>query len=91
MRELHLDGCEKINDAALASLILKTRREIDYPSEHEFFNSEGSVYLHDFSNIAITKEEMSKTLKEIGEGGVRGLEVLSLAECRNISDQGIIK
>ena len=47
--------------------------------------------MHDFSSIAITKEEMTKTLKDIGEGGVRGLEILSLAECRNISDLGVMK
>ena len=30
-----------------------------------------------------------KNLRSISKGGTRGLEVLSLAECRNIYDTGI--
>lgn len=88
LRELYLDGCEKVNDQALSSLTMRSRRDIEIPTIHEFFNLEGQIYIHDFSSIAITKEEMKNTLKDVGEGGVRGLEVLSLAECRNVSDVG---
>ena len=59
------------------------------PNKNEFFNCNGSINIHNFSTIAITQEEMSKTLEDISYSGVRGLEVLSLAECRNISDAGI--
>ena len=91
LRELYLDGCEKISDNALVSLTFKTRREVNLPEINEFFNTKGEIYIHDFSSIAISNEEKINTLKEIGEGGARGLEVLSLAECRNITDTGITK
>jgi hypothetical protein len=32
---------------------------------------------------------MISTLKDISAGGARGLEILSLAECRNITDSGV--
>lgn len=32
---------------------------------------------------------MGQTMQEISQGGARGLEVISLAECRNIYDAGV--
>ena len=32
---------------------------------------------------------MKTIMHDIGKGGARGLEVISLAECRNIFDAGI--
>lgn len=55
---------------------------------NNFFSGRG-VYIHNFSEIASTVEEMRLTMTEIGKGGARGLEVISLAECRNISDTGV--
>ena len=38
LRELYLDGCDKINDSALLALVGRTRREIEMP-EGEYSNS----------------------------------------------------
>ena len=37
-----------------------------------------------------TGEEIRGALTKIGKGGARGLEVLSMAECRNINDAGVV-
>jgi len=37
------------------------------------------------------KPTEKRIFKHISRGGLRGLQVLSLAECRNLSDSGIVK
>lgn len=41
LRELYLDGCDKINDAALLSLMGRTRRDLDLPEEDSLYSSSG--------------------------------------------------
>lgn len=42
--------------------------------------------MHNFSSIIHTSDEMNHLMEEIAVGGTRGLEVISLAECKNIQD-----
>ena len=42
--------------------------------------------MHNFTSIVHSKEEMSSLMEDIALGGTRGLEVISLAECKNIQD-----
>lgn len=89
LRELYLDGCDKVNDSALANLVSKGKKEHERPEFAQFFSLQGNIYLHDFSSIAVNQEEMHQIVTDISIGGARGLEVLSLAECRNVFDAGI--
>jgi hypothetical protein len=52
LRELYLDGCDKINDHALANLTMSVQREIEIPDLEQYFSPAGNVYLHNFSSIA---------------------------------------
>jgi hypothetical protein len=45
--------------------------------------------LKNFTCLAETKEQFRQIMEQVGQGGARGLEVISLAECKNINDNGI--
>lgn len=89
LRELYLDGCDKINDQAIANLVQKKTKEYKQPEVASYFSQDGSLYIHDFNSIVTTHEEMVQTIQDIGVGGAHGLEIISLAECKNINDVGI--
>lgn len=42
--------------------------------------------MHNFTSIVHSKEEMNVLINDISLGGARGLEVISIAECKNIQD-----
>jgi len=83
LKELYLDGCEKINDLAIIALTSKAK----YPKDPPPYSGLDPQMVKDYS----TAEEMNRALKRIGKGGTRGLEVLSLSECRNIYDAGVVQ
>lgn len=56
LRELYLDGCDKINDNALLALAGKTRREMELPEPSDLYSSQGHIYLKDFSSLAVNYE-----------------------------------
>lgn len=68
LRELYLDGCDKINDQALANLVMRRQNKdmISIPSVEEmdqYFNPDGSIYIHNFQSIASsTNEELIFTI-----------------------------
>jgi hypothetical protein len=64
LRELYLDGCDKINDQALSYLIQPKSIPPELPDMNKFFSGHGA-YIHNFAQIAVTQEEMMRTLLEI--------------------------
>ena len=42
--------------------------------------------MHNFTSIVHSHDEMNNLMNEIAIGGARGLEVISIAECKNIQD-----
>mmetsp|Transcript_23532 Transcript_23532/g.31561 ORF Transcript_23532/g.31561 Transcript_23532/m.31561 type:complete len:127 (+) Transcript_23532:1725-2105(+) len=83
LKELYLDGCEGINDEALFRLT-KPREGGAYarPQVHD-------ASMTELRQLAHSDVDFMKMCAEIGMGGVRSLEVLSLSECRQITDNGI--
>jgi hypothetical protein len=51
LRELYLDGCDKINDAAIMNLASKTTKRVITDAEQEHLDS-GNMCLHHFSSLA---------------------------------------
>ena len=77
LKELYLDGCENVDDDALKSLVSK------YPNR----KPESLKRLEENDNFAPFMDfEMDEDLK----GGARGLRVISIAECRRVTENGII-
>ena len=66
LRELYLDGCEKITDVALQHLVGKQKTYINsngvevlthpIPDVDSFFYNSGQFYLHDFNCLATDHE-----------------------------------
>lgn len=69
----------------------RTRRELELPEEDALYSSTGQIHLKDFSSLAVNQEDLMHIIKDVSVGGARGLEILSLAECRNIFDTGVIQ
>jgi len=90
LKEIYLDGCENINDDAL--LKLTKPRQNAYPrpdlSKYRICDLLVSEQLRE---LACSAEELRKLIMEIGLSGTRALEVISLSECRQITDNGIGK
>lgn len=92
LRELYLDGCDKVTDQSLSYLVGKsTKREANYASmiEQKYQDFNSSLQMQSFSSLATTHEEYSKVINRVSHGGARGLELISLAECKGINDTGI--
>ena len=88
LKELYLDGCEQINDAALTKL---TKPRADGLYTNIDFERQKL-------NHSILKQYMEATVSgsrelilNIQRSGVGGLEAISLSECRQISESGILK
>jgi hypothetical protein len=79
LREIYLDGCEKINDEALLKLT-KPRAYILQPSK------DVPKFLLKMCSDA---DSTRRILTSMMQSGTRGLKTISLAECRNITDVGI--
>ena len=88
LKELYLDGCEKITDQALVKL---TRpREIPFPvPDLDIFVNKNETLRKQLSSYAYDILEYNKLITSVTQCGSRALEVISLAECRHISDSGI--
>ena len=87
LKELYLDGCEQISDDALFKLTKPQesgRARIKMP---EYFDTN----ITELRQIANSDVDFQKMTAEISLGGVRSLEVLSLSECRQITDKGITR
>lgn len=51
LRELYLDGCDKINDTAIQNLTSKaSKRVINKPDQEQL--DHGNICLHNFSSLA---------------------------------------
>ena len=48
-------------------------------------------YIHQSNEIVEETYTDERVFHHLSRGGLRGLQVLSLAECRNLSDQGLAK
>lgn len=82
LEELLLDGCENVDDYALYCLTEKfCQLSMPLTSLQRVRSLEEDELMFSF----IEEPELPADFK----GGARGLQVLSLAECRNITDQGI--
>ena len=90
LRELYLDGCEKINDSALLRLT-KTRSSV-YPNSNlnNLLNNSVSFW-KELKLIAGSEAELRRLVSDMSMSGSRGLEVISLAECRHITDEGVVR
>ena len=87
LKELCLDGCEAINDEALFKLTKPREpgRPMAIPPEYRDSN------ITELRQIASSDVDFQKMCGEISLGGIRSLEVLSLSECRQITDKGITR
>jgi hypothetical protein len=85
LRELYLDGCDKINDVAIMNLTSKASKRVVNKLEQEQLDN-GNIYLHNFSSLASNELELQQIINDISVGGAQGLEVISLSECRNLTD-----
>lgn len=84
-RELYLDGCDKIT--SLENLVRKSSAGMNARYLAEARSS--AVQISRFQAMCLQKQEMRGIMEEISQGGARGLEVISLAECKGILDEGI--
>ena len=82
LEELLLDGCENVDDYGLYCLTEKFSQLARPLTSLERVRS---LEEDDLMFSFIDEPEMPPDFK----GGARGLKVLSLAECRNITDQGV--
>ena len=90
LKELYLDGCEHVNDMALIKLTKPRTRPIKLPNKDNYrYNT--LLNQDQIAQIAGSDEEYHKMMTEISNCGTRALEVISLSECRQISDNGISK
>ena len=109
LRELYLDGCDRILDSGIEFLVQKRygqpkfqlfgyedesyekgRRKsnlISSTSSTAFVNER----INEFHCLALRDEDSHTILSNVAQGGARGLEVISLAECKNITDTGVIQ
>lgn len=85
MRELYLDGCDKIT--TLEPLINKRR------SNNVHFREaiDNQLLINQFQSLALLKEDRMDMMLEMSKGGAHGLEVISLAECKNVTDEGVVQ
>lgn len=81
LRELYLDGCERINDLALVKLTApKNFQQLavkQLPAHMVKLVGDGD------------EEGKRRVVAQMLQSGTRGLQVISLAECRNITDAGV--
>ena len=91
LKELYLDGCENICDKALLKLT-KPRAKGAYTSPNlENYRLVELLAKEHLSQIAGSDNELRKLVTEISLSGTRSLEVISLSECRQITDNGIVR
>ena len=76
LRELYLDGCEKINDTALIKLARP--RGVDNPRRKHQCTE---MKLRDLTGC-VDQLTFKKALWSLQQNGIRGLIVISLSECR---------
>eukprot|EP00347_Sterkiella_histriomuscorum_P009893 403339469 len=90
LKELYLDGCDKINDAAMAALVRKRNfNMIKLPEICNIYDFNATEFSRNFSSMIDVDDTTMSTMKEVSQGGAYGLQVISLAECKNINDSGI--
>ena len=90
LKELYLDGCENINDDALVRMTKPRQAPYNRPDLTKYKISELLVS-EQLRELASSAEELRKLIAEISCSGTRALEVISLSECRQITDSGILK
>ena len=83
-RELYLDGCDNIT--SLQNLV-QNEGSINNKFLLEAHHSE--IQISRFQALSLRKQDMKLLMEELSLGGARGLEVISLAECKGILDEGI--
>ena len=88
LRELYLDGCDKVFDHSLAQLVQpkKSSCQTNIFLQQALSND---LQIKHFSSIVLRNEEAVDLMLEMSKGGARGLEILSLSECKNITDFGL--
>ena len=89
LKELYLDGCENINDDALMRLTKTRPTAYNKPDFSKYRISELLVN-EQLRELATSADELRKLTVEISMSGTRALEVISLSECRQIQDNGIL-
>ena len=90
LKELYLDGCENINDEALFNLTKPRSVAYEKPDLSKYRISDLLVS-EQLRELASSADELRRLVTEIGTSGTRALEVISLSECRQITDIGIGK
>jgi len=90
LRELHLDGCERVNDAAIHKLV---KPKSTFNSNHVYANMVHSLppFAKELHALAGNEEDLRRMVNEVSICGSRGLELISLAECRHVTDEGVIR
>ena len=93
LRELYLDGCEKVNDEAMLKLVRPREKAWPMPSTGNFMSKNADLKLIQKQLLANENADVEshRMMTQIRQCGSRALEVISLAECRHITDAGILK
>jgi hypothetical protein len=90
LKELYLDGCDKVTDAGLMQLVKeRNQRFRKIPDFSNIYDFNALEFNRCFSSYFISEESMFNVAEDINTGGAHGLRVISLAECKNIDDSGI--
>ncbi|CDW83611.1 UNKNOWN [Stylonychia lemnae] len=90
LKELYLDGCDKINDQAMMNLVKKrVNNQFRMPDISDQFDQNANHVAKTYSSIIDSADGMRRITEEVSQGGAYGLHVISLAECKNINDAGI--
>ena len=89
LKELYLDGCERITDQGLIKLTKPRSKPFAIPDLMNFTGN--SVLNKRLQEIAGSADDCRRLLANISLCGSRALEVISLAECRHITDAGVTK
>lgn len=88
LKELYLDGCENINDDALYRMT-KPRTHPHVQPDLKKYKISDLLVSQQLSELASSEADLKKLVLEISTSGTRALEVISLSECRQITDTGI--
>ncbi len=82
LKELYLDGCENICDKALIKLT-KPRAYSPYDvPELQNYRINELIGRFNLKDLVGPDEDLHKVITDFRQSGTRGLQVLSLSECR---------
>lgn len=84
LRELYLDGCDKLRSF---EELIRPRKHL--VSRHLQSALENDQVIAEFRSKTVRNLEFSE-ISNVALGGAMGLEVISFAECKNINDYGIM-